>query len=144
MGVIAAVDYWRKADLNALNAEWTSRVKRIARLVDTVPGVKTDIAIPQGENAYPTLTVSWDEAKFGLTVAQCSEQLRAGEPRIEVLTGSNPSAVPRMRTRPANQAPVRPRVDKLQIISMTLQPGEDLIVGNRLRQVLEAARKKAV
>jgi hypothetical protein len=32
----------------------------------------------------------------------------------------------------------------MQIISMTLQPGEDLIVGNRLRQVLEAARKKAV
>jgi hypothetical protein len=31
----------------------------------------------------------------------------------------------------------------VSIISMTLQPGEDVIVGNRLRQVLNDARKKA-
>jgi seryl-tRNA(Sec) selenium transferase len=141
MGIIAAVDYWSKADLNVLNAEWTARVKRIAKLVDTVPGVKTDIAIPAGGNAYPTLTVEWDEAKFGLTVAQCAEQLRSGEHRIETLTGSNPSAVPRNTNRPANSARPR-RPSRMQIISMTLQPGEDLIVGNRLRQVLEAARKQ--
>ena len=141
MGIIAAVDYWSKADLNVLNAEWTARVKRIAKLVDTVPGVKTDIAIPAGGNAYPTLTVEWDEAKFGLTVAQCAEQLRSGEHRIETLTGSNPSAVPRNTNRSANSARPR-RPSRMQIISMTLQPGEDLIVGNRLRQVLEAARKQ--
>jgi hypothetical protein len=35
------------------------------------------------------------------------------------------------------------RLSRMQLISMTFQPGEDLIVGNRLRQVLEAARKKA-
>jgi seryl-tRNA(Sec) selenium transferase len=141
MGIIAAVDYWSKADLNVLNAEWTARVKRIAKLVDTVPGVKTDIAIPAGGNAYPTLTVEWDEAKFGLTVAQCAEQLRSGEHRIETLTGSNPSAVPRNTNRPANSTRPR-RPSRMQIISMTLQPGEDLIVGNRLRQILEAARKQ--
>lgn len=145
MGIIAAIDYWSKADLNALNAEWTSRVQRIARLVNTVPGVKTDIAIPTGENSFPTLTVEWDEGKFGLTVAECAEQLRAGEHRIETLTGSNPSAVPRNSNRTVTSGPTRPRrPDRMQIISMTLQPGEDLIVGNRLRQVLEAARKKAL
>jgi seryl-tRNA(Sec) selenium transferase len=144
MGVLAAVDYWTKADLNTLNAEWTSRVTRIAKLVDTVPGVKTNIAIPAGGNAYPTLTVQWDETKFGLTVAQCADKLRAGEPRIETLTGSNPSAVP--RPRPANAPPRQQnrRPARLQIISMTLQPGEDLIVGNRLRQILETARKQAL
>jgi L-seryl-tRNA(Ser) seleniumtransferase len=31
----------------------------------------------------------------------------------------------------------------LQIVSMTLQPGEDLIVGKRLREVLNEARKNA-
>jgi seryl-tRNA(Sec) selenium transferase len=143
MGVIAAIDYWAKADLNALNAEWTTRVQRIAKLVDTVPGVKTNIAIPAGGNAFPTLTVEWDEVKFDLTVNECAQQLRTGEHRIETLTGSNPSAVPRNRT-PNPNAPPRPhRPSRMQIISMTLQPGEDLIVGNRLRQILEAARKKA-
>jgi hypothetical protein len=28
-------------------------------------------------------------------------------------------------------------------VSMTLQPGEDLIVGKRLREILSEARKKA-
>jgi L-seryl-tRNA(Ser) seleniumtransferase len=32
-------------------------------------------------------------------------------------------------------------VNKLQVVSMTLQPGEDLIVGRRIREVLNKARK---
>jgi hypothetical protein len=31
----------------------------------------------------------------------------------------------------------------MSIISMTLQPGEDLIVGKRLRQILSEARSRA-
>jgi L-seryl-tRNA(Ser) seleniumtransferase len=33
--------------------------------------------------------------------------------------------------------------NQLQIVSMTLRPGEDMIVGRRLREVLGAARKAA-
>src|ERR1700761_9400286 len=73
IGILAAVDYWSKADLGALNKEWQGRVERIKKLVETVPGVTTDITIPQDENSYPTLTVTWDENKFGLTVAQCDQ-----------------------------------------------------------------------
>jgi L-seryl-tRNA(Ser) seleniumtransferase len=32
--------------------------------------------------------------------------------------------------------------DRIEIVSMTLQPGEDLIVGKRLREILSQARKK--
>ena len=144
MGIVAAIEYWSRADPAALNKEWQSRVERIQKLVATVPGVTTDIATPQDENSYPTLTVTWDEKKFGLTVAQCDQQLREGEPRIEVLTNSNPSGV---LDRIKDNDPHRPRREHpnhLQIISMTLQPGEDLIVGNRLRQILDKARKQSV
>jgi hypothetical protein len=132
----------QRIDLGALNTEWQSRVERIRKLVETVPGVTTDITIPQDENSYPTLTVTWDEKKFGLNVAECDQQLRAGEPRIEVLTNSNPSGV-LCRIHDPNR-PRRERPNHLQIISMTMQPGEDLIVGNRLRQVLDKARKQSV
>jgi L-seryl-tRNA(Ser) seleniumtransferase len=142
MGILAAVDYWSHADLGALNKEWQGRVERIRKLVETVPGVTTDISIPQDENSYPTLTVTWDENKFGLTVAQCDQLLRDGEPRIEVLTNSNPSGVlGRIKNTDPNR---RHRPNHLQIISMTMQPGEDLIVGNRLRQILDKARKQSV
>lgn len=139
MGILAAVDYWSRADLAALNKEWQSRVERIQKLVDTVPGVTSDISIPTDGNSYPTLTVTWDEKKFGLTVAQCDQQLRAGEPRIEVLTNSNPSGV---LARDKSRQHESREQNRLQIISLTIQPGEDLIVGNRLRQILSKARKQ--
>jgi len=76
-------------------------------------------------------------------VAECGAQLRAGEPRIDVMDGTNPSGVLE-RNRKKDAAPRRPgRPPRMQIISMTLQPGEDLIVGNRLRQILNKARKQA-
>jgi L-seryl-tRNA(Ser) seleniumtransferase len=136
MGVLAAVEYWSKADLNALNRMWHARVERVAKLVETVPGVTTSIEIPVGSNSYPTLTVNWDEAAFGMTVAQCVEELAAGDPRIEALsTLGNRSLLPPLRKSTADV------VNKLQVVSMTLQQGEDLIVGRRLREVLNKARK---
>jgi uncharacterized pyridoxal phosphate-dependent enzyme len=144
IGILAAVDYWSQADLDALNREWRSRVERIARLVETVPGVTTNITIPKEGNSYPTLTVLWDEKRFGLTVAQCDQQLRAGEPRIEVLTDTNPSLVPVVREGFDPKSKHEARPNQLQIISMTLRDGEDLTLGNRLRQILAAARKQSV
>ncbi len=140
MGCLAAVEAWMKMDLNALYREWNARAERIAKLVETVPGAKTEIHIPEGDNRFPTLTVTWDEQAFGLTVAECGRKLREGEPRIEVLTQDNPSLVPGVREGiPNPKSPKRP--DQLQIISMTLQPGEDLMVGRRLREILSAAQK---
>jgi len=139
MGCLAAVEAWGKMDLEALNAQWNTRVKRIAALVETVPGVTTDVQIPTDGNRYPTLTVHWDEAGWKFTVADCDRKLREGEPRIEVLTASNPSMVAAVVERDSKT----PRNNRLQIISMTMQPGEDLIVGRRLREILSAARKKA-
>jgi uncharacterized pyridoxal phosphate-dependent enzyme len=139
MGCLAAVEAWTKKDLGALNREWNNRVKKIAALVETVPGVTTDIKIPEDGNRYPTLTVHWDEPGWKFTVADCDRQLREGEPRIEVLTASNPSYV----TALIEKDPKRPEENHLQIISMTLQPGEELIVGKRLREILSTARKNA-
>jgi L-seryl-tRNA(Ser) seleniumtransferase len=143
MGILAAVDYWSRTDLAALNKEWESRVKRIEKLVATVPGVTTSIEIPKEGNSYPTLNVNWNEEQFGLTVAQCDQQLREGDPRIEVLTNTNPSLVPAVQEGADPKKSQKPRPNHLQIISMTLQPGEDLIVGNRLRRILETARKRS-
>src|ERR1700758_4659732 len=143
IGILAAVDYWSKADLAALNKDWQSRVERIQKLVQTVPGVTTSITIPQEENSYPTLTVKWDVQRFGLTADQCAQQLREGEPRIEVLTNNNPSGVPAVREGDDPKAKREALPNELQIISMTLQPGEDLTVGNRLRQILDKARKQS-
>ena len=138
MGCLTAVETWVNRDLHALNQEWRSRVDRIARLVETAPGVTTEIRIPEGGNRYPTLLVRWDEKAWGFTVADCDRELRAGEPRIEVLTSNNPSLVPVLHEGDAKSPS---RSDQLEIVSMTLQTGEELMVGRRLREILNAARK---
>ena len=94
IGVLAAVEWWTKQDLDALNKEWSKRVDRISKIVETVPGVTTEVKIPEDGNRYPTLTVKWDEDAWKFSVADCDRALREGEPRIEVLTSSNPSLVP--------------------------------------------------
>jgi L-seryl-tRNA(Ser) seleniumtransferase len=146
IGVLAAVESWTKQDLDALNKEWAKRVDRIAKIVETVPGVTTEIKIPEDGNRYPTLTVKWDEQAWGFTVADCDQALREGEPRIEVLTSSNPSMVPAAEEGwQAGRKEQPRRGDRLQIISMTLQDGEELIIGRRLKEILSkaAAQKKA-
>ena len=143
MGCLAAVETWMKMDLNVLNRQWNERAARMRKLVDTVPGVKTAIEIPEEGNRYPTLVVTWDEDAWRFSVADCDKKLREGDPRIEVLTSSNPSLVPAVREGYAD--PKSPtRRDRIEIVSMTLQPGEDLIVGMRLREILSAARKRTV
>ena len=141
MGCLAAVEAWMKKDLDALDREWNDRLKRIVKLVETVPGVSTDIQVPKGGNRYPTLNVTWDEQAFNLKVAACSRKLREGEPRIEVLTSDNPSLVPAVREGGGSKSPARP--DQVRIVPATLQPGEELIIGRRLREVLGEARKAA-
>jgi L-seryl-tRNA(Ser) seleniumtransferase len=142
IGCLTAVETWLKLDLDALNREWNTRVQRIVKLVETVPGVKTDVQIPKGGNRYPTLTVTWDEPAWGFTVEDCARKLSDGEPRIEVLTESNPSLVAAVVEGKPNPKEPKER-NQLQIVSMTLRPGEDMIVGRRLREVLNAARKAA-
>jgi seryl-tRNA(Sec) selenium transferase len=140
IGMLTAVETWQKIDTKALNREWNARVQRIAKLIETVPGVTTKIYVPAEGNSYPTLKVIWDVQKFGLTVAQCDEELREGEPRIEVLTNRNPSMVATVEE--GSDGKHEPPPNQLEIVSMTLQDGEDLVVGRRLREILTAARGK--
>jgi hypothetical protein len=69
-------------------------VKKIAQLVETVPGVATDIQIPEAGNRYPTLTLNWDEAQFQNECAGVRTEAPRRVPTDRVLTGNNPTTVP--------------------------------------------------
>jgi uncharacterized pyridoxal phosphate-dependent enzyme len=142
IGCLTAVETWLKIDEKKLYAEWNARVDRIGKLVETVPGVKTEIYIPDDGNRYPTLKISWDQQAWGFTITDCVQQLRQGDPVIEVLGADNPSLVPAVHEgiqKPNSKE--RKEVDHIELVSMTIQPGEEMIVGQRLRAILGAARK---
>ena len=143
IGCLTALETWLKIDEKKLYAEWDARLDRIRKLVETVPGVSTSTYIPDDGNRYPTLKVSWNQEGWGYTIADCVRDLRANDPVIEVLGLDNPSLVKAVREgNPNPNRKERKAPDHIELISMTIQPGEDVIVGERLRSILGAAQKK--
>ena len=140
IGCLTALETWLNLDEKKVYSEWNGRVDRIRKLVDTVPGVKTDIYVPDDGNRFPTLKVSWDQAAWGFTIMDCVQKLRANDPVIEVLGSDNPSLVPAVREGNPNRKEHK-EADHIELVSMTIQPGQEIIVGQRLREILSAAQK---
>ena len=83
-----------------------------------------------------------DEQAWGFTVADCDRALCEGEPRIEVLTSTTRARC--LWYRRADNRPQRlpRRADRIQIISMTLKDGEELIIGRGLKEILSKVSLK--
>ena len=142
IGCLTALETWLNLDEKKIYGEWNARVARIRTLVDTVPGVKTDVYTPEDGNRYPTLRVSWNQQAWRFSIADCVAALRAGDPTIEVLGPDNPSLVKAVREGNPNHKE-RKEPDHIELVSMTIKPGEEIIVGQRLRGILGEAQKKA-
>ena len=142
IGCLTALETWLNLDEKKLYAEWNGRIDRIRKLVETVPGVRTDTFIPDDGNRYPTLRVYWDQQAWRFSVMDCVQELRAGDPVIEVLGADNPSLVKAVREGSPNRKE-RKEPDHIELVSMTIQAGQEILVGQRLRSVLGAAQKKA-
>jgi L-seryl-tRNA(Ser) seleniumtransferase len=129
--------------MKAMMQDWTNRAKKISQLAETVPGVTSELQVSQG-GGYPTLTVVWDEAAFKMDVQACAKKLREGNPPIDALTKVNHSHVAAVDwDKDTLLSKGQPGPDRLRIVMSTLQAGEELIVGRRLREVLSEARKAA-
>ena len=144
IGCLTAIETWLNTDSKKLYDEWNARVDRIAKLVNTVPGVQTEIYIPDDGNRYPTLRVSWDQEAWGFGIKDCVQKLRDGDPVIEVLGIDNPSLVSAVHEgieKPKPNPKELKKQNHIELVSMTIQPGEEMIVGDRLRSILNSARK---
>src|SRR5215471_3094282 len=142
IGCLTALETWLKLDDKKLYAEWNDRLGRIRKLVETVPGIRTDTFTPDDGNRYPTLRVYWDQQRWNYKISDCVQELRSGDPVIEVLGADNPSLVTAVREGNPNRKELK-EPDHIELVSMTIKPGEEMIVGQRLRAILSAAQKKA-
>ncbi len=127
MGMMTAVEVYLKRDHEADQRTWRGYVESIATDVRDIDTVSAEIYIPGpgqgpgGGHPVPYLKVRWDQSKLKLTYPDCARRLREGEPSVEV----NSSA------------------EGLDLASYNLFPGEERIVGLRLREVLRGTRKPA-
>lgn len=130
VGMVAAVDWFLRQDDAAMEAEFRQRAQRIADQVAKLPSVKTQVFIPPIANRVPHLVINYDSARIRTSGLEVMQKLREGRPRIELnpATGGGPASA---------GLPSSP--DTIVVGVWMLQPGEDVIVGRRLREVLQAA-----
>jgi len=124
------VDWFLKQDDAAIETQCRQRADRIAKQLSAIPTVQTQVFVPEVANHVPHLLISYDQNRVKITGAEVVQKMRAGTPRIEL----NPS------TGGAPASAGLPGGPNTIVVGVwMLQPGEDLMVAKRLREVLQGA-----
>ena len=126
VGMVAAVDWVLAHTEEQMQGDYQKRVDLIAGAVKGIPSVRTESVTPKIANHVPHLLIRFDPAVTGITTAEIVKTLRAGTPSIELNpnTGQKPN-----QGIPAD-------ANTLVVGVWMLQPGEDAIVGQRIRAAL--------
>ncbi len=93
----------------------------VKSVVDRVPGVESGYVPKEVTNHVPRLYVRWDEKAFRFSREDCFKALQEGDPSVVALR--TPLGV--------------------TVVTWMMPPGEEKIVAERLKEVLEQARRTA-
>ena len=84
VGMTVAVDVWvNQRNLEAEYEEWKSWYSHITSAITKVDGVTTEVQGPTRGGPFPTMNVSWDPEKIGLTAGGLHQALLSGDPAIQ-------------------------------------------------------------
>jgi L-seryl-tRNA(Ser) seleniumtransferase len=114
LGLLVALELYLKRDHAQERREFDKRADVILKAATDVPGVKAEVFVPEVANHVPHVRISWDSAARGVTAAAAVKAFRDGEPSIGT----------------------RSEGDSLVIGVWMMRPGEEKVVGRRLREVL--------
>jgi len=126
VGMVAAVDWVLSHTEESMQGDYRKRADLIAAAVKGLPSVITETVTPKIANHVPHLLIRFNPAVAGITTQEIVKTLREGVPSIELNpnTGHGP-----------NQG-IPSDANTLVVGVWMLQPGEDAVVGRRLRAVL--------
>jgi L-seryl-tRNA(Ser) seleniumtransferase len=130
VGLVAAVDWFLSQDDAAMQAEYQKRANLISAKLKTLPTVEIRTFVPPVANQVPHLLVDYDHSRIKISAADVMKKMREGKPRIELnpATGGNPASAG------------LPTSENTVVVGVwMLQPGEDVIVADRLHAVLQSA-----
>ncbi len=122
VGMVAAVEVWvNKRKLEEEYAEWEGWYRHISETITRVDGVSAAVEPPSRGGPFPTLRISWDPDKIGLTAGELHDLLLHGEPSIQTHAAG-----------PGHDFLLRP---------VAMKPDEYKIVARRLREIFRRAPK---
>lgn len=114
MGLLAAVEQWGVRDHEAEWKAWEGYLQTVIDAVAPLPSIRTTIRQPGRSNVAPVLHIDWAASEIGIDPDEVVQRLSEGEPRVEMGGGGGLSVMPYM-----------------------MEPGEDVLVAARLREILE-------
>ena len=132
VGMVAAVDWFLSQSDEAMEAEFRRRADRICTELKSIPSLESKIVVPPVANHVPHLLLRYDQQHVKIAPLEVAQKLREGNPSIEL----NPSTGTRK-----GSAGLPSDENTIVVGVWMLQPGEDVIVGRRLREVLSSAVK---
>lgn len=120
VGMLVALERYLQLDHEAVWRDWEARCRTISDALAEFADVTTEVYVPEIANAVPHLRIRWDhEARGGVRPQQVVQQLREGDPSIELAPGSG-------------------RRD-LTVGVWMMEPGDAEVVAARLREILAGA-----
>jgi uncharacterized pyridoxal phosphate-dependent enzyme len=124
MGILAAVRKWYQRDHEADQKQWNEWINHIAGELKGIPSLTTKVNPLTADlsNRAPTLTISWDAAKVGITGTELVAMLDKGSPRVLVMGGSG--------TRPDRMH------SEIEIMPYMMEPGDYKIVADTVSKYL--------
>jgi uncharacterized pyridoxal phosphate-dependent enzyme len=117
LGMLVALETYLNMDHDKEWKLWENQIKLISDKAKSVNGVTTDIHVPPIANHVPSLRISWDENIVKIKAAEVREKLMNGHPSIETKGGEK----------------------TVDITTWMMNPGEERIVAERVRDILEQA-----
>jgi L-seryl-tRNA(Ser) seleniumtransferase len=129
VGMVAALDWFVAQSDAAMEAEFRRRADRIAAQLKGVPTLESSVVIPDtAANAVPHLLLRYDQQRVKIAPAAVASELRKGTPSIEL----NPATGKKAGGLPSDE-------NTIVVGVWMLEPGEELIVARRLREILGKA-----
>ncbi|MRS60651.1 aminotransferase class V-fold PLP-dependent enzyme [Larkinella terrae] len=117
LGMYVALEKFVGQDQQKEWKMWEDRVAHISDTVKKVNGVSVETFRPELGNHTPTLRIKWEPAKINLTTKALQENLRNGDPSIEVVGEQG----------------------GISLTTWMLKPGQEKIVATRLKEELTKA-----
>jgi uncharacterized pyridoxal phosphate-dependent enzyme len=121
IGMLAAVERYINNDHQADWKLWTEQIEHVKSMVDKIPGVESGLVPEWVTNHVPRLWVRWDEQALNFSREECFEALQKENPPVVAL-----------------RTPMG-----ITVVPWMMVPGEERIVAQRLKDVLEAAKRTA-
>ncbi|WP_420603998.1 aminotransferase class V-fold PLP-dependent enzyme [Flagellimonas sp.] len=117
LGMLAALETYLQKDHDAEWKLWESQIKLISDSALSVKGVETEIHVPPHANHVPSLRITWDENVVKITAEEARKKLKDGHPSIATVGNK----------------------DTIGITTWMMVPGQERIVAQRVKEVLENA-----